>query len=86
MKDDGIITLYLNRSENKTAYPTELTAPLLNTPIEKIVVHDAVKMEDGTILSSMNHCKDLIAVEISLFPSKIGCPQVISMLQAQRLQ
>lgn len=32
----------------KTAYPTELTAPLLNTLIEKIVVHDAVKMEDGT--------------------------------------
>ena len=32
----------------ETAYPTELTAPLLNTLIEKIVVHDAVKMEDGT--------------------------------------
>ena len=32
----------------ETAYPTELTAPLLNSLIEKIVVHDAVKMEDGT--------------------------------------
>lgn len=32
----------------EAAYPTELTAPLLNTLIEKIVVHDAVKMEDGT--------------------------------------
>ena len=32
----------------ETAYPTELTAPLLNTLIEKIVVHDAVKVEDGT--------------------------------------
>lgn len=29
------------------AYPTELTAPLLNTLIEKIVVHEAVKAEDG---------------------------------------
>ncbi|MDE6983693.1 MAG: DUF4368 domain-containing protein [Lachnospiraceae bacterium] len=32
----------------ETAYPTELTAPCLNALIEKIVVRDAVKMEDGT--------------------------------------
>lgn len=30
------------------ANPTELTAELLNTPIEKIVVHEAVKNEDGS--------------------------------------
>ena len=28
--------------------PTELTAELLNTLIEKIVVHEAVKGEDGS--------------------------------------
>lgn len=28
--------------------PTELTAELLNTLIEKIVVHEAVKQNDGT--------------------------------------
>jgi D-mannonate dehydratase len=28
--------------------PTELTAELLNTLIEKIVVHEAVKHEDGS--------------------------------------
>lgn len=28
--------------------PTELTAELLNTLIEKIVVHEAVKNEDGS--------------------------------------
>ena len=32
----------------KYATPTELTAELLNTLIEKIVVHEAVKHEDGT--------------------------------------
>jgi hypothetical protein len=30
------------------ACPTELTAELLNTVIEKIVVHEAVKHEDGS--------------------------------------
>ena len=30
------------------ACPTELTAELLNTVIEKIVVHEAVKNEDGS--------------------------------------
>ncbi len=30
------------------ANPTELTAELLNTLIEKIVVHEAVKSEDGS--------------------------------------
>ncbi len=30
------------------AYSTKLTALLLNTLIEKIVVHDAVKTKDGT--------------------------------------
>lgn len=32
----------------ETAYPTELTAALLNTLIEKIVVHEADKHADGT--------------------------------------
>lgn len=32
----------------EAAYPTELTAPLLNTLIEKIVVHEADRHEDGT--------------------------------------
>lgn len=30
------------------AEPTELTAELLNTLIQKIVIHEAVKNEDGT--------------------------------------
>ena len=29
------------------ANPTELTAPLLNTLIEKIVIHQSIKGEDG---------------------------------------
>lgn len=32
----------------KHAHPTELTAELLNALIEKIVIHDAIKREDGT--------------------------------------
>lgn len=32
----------------EAAYPTELTASLLNTLIEKIVVHEADRYEDGT--------------------------------------
>ena len=32
----------------EAAYPTELTASLLNTLIEKIVVHEADRHEDGT--------------------------------------
>lgn len=32
----------------EVAYPTELTASLLNTLIEKIVVHEADKHENGT--------------------------------------
>ena len=30
------------------AYPTELTATLLNAVIEKILVHEAVKHDDGS--------------------------------------
>ena len=36
----GLMKQYVN--------PTELTAELLNTLIEKIVVHEAVKGEDGS--------------------------------------
>ena len=36
----GLMKRYVN--------PTELTAELLNTLIEKIVVHEAVKGEDGS--------------------------------------
>ena len=32
----------------QSVYPTELTAPLLNTLIEKILIHEAVKREDGS--------------------------------------
>ena len=32
----------------ETAYPTELTATLLNAVIEKILVHEAVKHDDGS--------------------------------------
>lgn len=32
----------------EAAYPTELTASLLNTLIEKIVVHEADRHEDST--------------------------------------
>ena len=36
----GLMKQYVN--------PTELTAELLNTLIEKILVHEAVKSEDGS--------------------------------------
>ena len=42
---------YLLQVQNVTKQyinPTELTAELLNTLIEKIVVHEAVKGEDGS--------------------------------------
>ena len=32
----------------QSVYPTELTAPLLNTLIEKSLIHEAVKREDGS--------------------------------------
>ena len=40
----------INMGGDKLSYvnPTELTAELLNTLIEKIVVHEAVKGEDGS--------------------------------------
>ena len=42
------LTLKVGRLMRQYVNPTELTAELLNTLIEKIFVHEAVKGEDGS--------------------------------------